>query len=110
MIETAIEISNGQVTGHDIQRIIDLGKDMLNHPVHLLETVEETVSVLSNHYFLMVITKGDLFDQENKLARSGIADLFHAVEIVSEKNEQTYRQIMDRHQITPTDFSWWVIA
>jgi putative hydrolase of the HAD superfamily len=104
MIETAIELSNGRVAGRDIQRIIDLGKEMLEHPVHLLDTVEETVKILADNFFLMVITKGDLFDQENKLARSGIADHFRAVEIVSEKNEATYRDILRRHSIPPDQF------
>ncbi len=104
MIETAIELSGGRVSGHDIQRIIDLGKEMLEHPVHLLDTVEDTVKTLADNFFLMVITKGDLFDQENKLARSGIADHFRAVEIVSEKNEATYRDILRRHSIPPDQF------
>lgn len=104
MIETVIELSRGEVKGHDIQQIIDLGKAMLSHPVHLLETVEESVKILSQHYHLMVITKGDLFDQENKIARSGISDCFEIVEIISEKNETSYRNLLARHQIDPAEF------
>lgn len=102
MIETVIELSNGKVSGSQIQQIIDLGKDMLEHPVHLLETVEKSAKVLAEHYTLLCITKGDLFDQENKLARSGIADYFDIVEVVSEKNETTYSDLLKRHNI-PTD-------
>jgi putative hydrolase of the HAD superfamily len=104
MIETVIELSAGKVSGAAIQQIIELGKDMLQHPVHLLETVEKSVKKLSEHFVLMVITKGDLFDQENKLARSGIADYFQLVEIVSEKNESTYRSLLERHNISPSEF------
>lgn len=104
MIETVVELSNGEVVGSDIQKIIDLGKEMLDHPVHLLETVEKSVQKLSEHFVLMVITKGDLFDQENKLARSGIADHFQIVEVVSEKNETTYRSLLQRHNIPAEQF------
>ncbi len=104
MIETVIELSSGKVNGTEIQQIIDLGKEMLEHPVHLLETVEKSVKTLSEHFVLMVVTKGDLFDQENKLARSGIADYFQIVEVVSEKNEVTYRSLLQRHNIPAEQF------
>lgn len=101
MIETAIELSGGQVNGQDIQKIIDVGKEMLEHPVKLLPYVTEAIDILEDTYPLMVITKGDLFDQENKLARSGIGHHFQKVEIVSEKNPATYQDICDRHSIAP---------
>lgn len=104
MIETVIELSNGRASGSQIQKIIDLGKEMIEHPVHLLETVEDSVKELSEHFHLLVITKGDLFDQENKLARSGIADYFDTVEVVSEKNEQTYSNLLERHKIPANQF------
>lgn len=104
MIETVVELSEGKVVGTDIQKIIDLGKEMLDHPVHLLETVEKSVPRLSEEFVLMVITKGDLFDQENKLARSGIADYFQIVEVVSEKDEATYRNLLQRHNILAEEF------
>ena len=104
MIETIIELSSGQVSGTQIQRIIDLGKEMLEHPVHLLETVEDSVKVLAEHYTLLCITKGDLFDQENKIAHSGIAQHFDIVEVVSEKNEQTYSDLLKRHHIPADQF------
>lgn len=104
MIETALELSNQQISGADIQKIINLGKEMLVHPINLLPYVREAVMTLEDHFSVMVITKGDLFDQENKLARSGLAERFPVVEIVSEKNEATYRDIFRRHRIDPTKF------
>jgi putative hydrolase of the HAD superfamily len=99
MIETAIELTEGRVTGADIRRIIDYAKQMLRAPVHLLEHVAETVAALAPAHRLMVITKGDLFDQESKLAQSGLADYFTHVEIVSEKNRAAYESILAQHRI-----------
>jgi len=104
MIETAIEASAGQVEAATIQAIIEYGKAMLQHPVELLEGVQATIESLHGRYRLMVITKGDLFDQESKLARSGLADLFWQVEIVSEKDQKTYRRILRAHGIDPGEF------
>lgn len=102
MIETAIELSDGKISGAEIQQVIDLAKEMLNHPINLLPGVETALDALENHYTLMAITKGDLFDQENKLARSGVGDYFEIVEIVSEKTADTYRDIFRRHKIDPS--------
>ena len=105
MIETAIEVSDATVTAAEIQRLIELGKAMLSSPVNPIDGVDAVVESLKRRgHRLMVITKGDLFDQESKVARSGLADLFDAVEIVSEKDEATYRAILDRHEIAPADF------
>ena len=104
MIETAIEVSEGRVQAEEIQNIIDAGKAMLDHPVEPLEGVRETVEALRSRYRLMVITKGDLFDQESKLARSGLADLFWRVEIVSEKDERTYQRILSDADIEADEF------
>ncbi|MCB0563183.1 MAG: GNAT family N-acetyltransferase [Phaeodactylibacter sp.] len=99
MIETAVQLSGGKVSGEEVRQIIDMGKAMLEHPVDLLDGVKETVETLSEYYELMVITKGDLFDQESKIARSGLADYFKRVEIVSEKDEATYREVLNRNGI-----------
>ncbi|WPP50310.1 HAD family hydrolase [Catalinimonas niigatensis] len=99
MIETAIELSEAKISASEIQEIIHLGKEMLAHPVHLLDHVEETVRTLSEEFDLMIITKGDLFDQESKIARSGMADFFKYIEIVSEKDKSSYRQVMMRNRI-----------
>ena len=101
MIESAIELTQGKITGHEIQTIIDLAKGIMNSPVHLLDGVQDTLSVLAKDYQLMLITKGDLFDQESKIARSGLADMFSIIEIVSEKNEVTYKKVFARHQLKP---------
>jgi putative hydrolase of the HAD superfamily len=104
MIETAIELTEGQVTGREIQAIVDLGREMLAHPVEPLPHVLETLATLRGQYRLMVITKGDLLDQEAKLARSGLDTFFSGIEVVSEKDEFVYRAILARHGIAPSEF------
>ena len=104
MIETAIELTEGRVTGYEIQQIIDAAKEMLASPVELLPCVPETLAHLSKEYPLILITKGDLFDQEAKLARSGLSEFFTDVEILSEKNEPAYTQVLARHGIRPEQF------
>ena len=105
MIEVAIKLTDGQVPGSAIQQIIDQGKHLLSYPIALLDGVEETLHKLREQpYTLMVLTKGDLFDQESKLARSGIGSCFDHVEIVSEKDEATYRRIMNRYAVQPAEF------
>ena len=104
MIETAIELTEGRVQGLEIQQIIEFSKQMLAEPVQLLEYAEEAVSGLARTHRLMLVTKGDLFDQETKLARSGLADYFEAVEIVTEKNTETYQRILHKHSIDPGRF------
>ncbi len=103
MIEVAIKLTNGQVTGTAIQQIIEQGKHLLRFPIELLDGVDEVLDALTPQYTLMLITKGDLLDQESKLARSGIGSYFTHVEIVSEKNEATYRKIIDRYGIEPAE-------
>jgi putative hydrolase of the HAD superfamily len=104
MIETAIEVTEGRVDVADIKAIIDNAKEMLQHPVELLDGVEETVRALVEDFRVMVITKGDLFHQESKLARSGLAEVVWEIEIVAEKDEATYRRILDRYSIDPSSF------
>ena len=104
MIETAVDLTGGRVSGRDIQSLIDFGKAMLEHPVDLLDGVAEVVEALSCRHRLLLITKGDLFDQESKVARSGLAERFAAVEIVSEKDPDTYRRVLDRHGVDPARF------
>ncbi|MCB9947749.1 MAG: HAD family hydrolase [Rhodospirillaceae bacterium] len=104
MIETAIEVTGERISAGDIQRIIDFGKTMLDHPVELLDGVEETIDRLARRFPLYLITKGDLFDQESKIARSGLAERFQRIEIVSEKDEATYAQVLERAGIAPGDF------
>ncbi|MDL2402778.1 HAD family hydrolase [Rhizobium mayense] len=96
MIETAIEITQGEVPTTVIAQILDIGRDLLAHPVETLPHVRETLEALARNYLLVLITKGDLFDQERKLAQSGLGDFFDAVEIVSDKNASTYRRIFSK--------------
>lgn len=104
MIETGIQLSSGQISGNEIQQIIDMGKDMIAHPIELIPNVEYTLSQLNGKFELMVITKGDLFDQESKIARSGLADYFGRFEIVSEKTTATYQNILHKYDINPAQF------
>ena len=96
MIETAIEVTDGNVPSRTIGEILDIGRELLRHPVEALPHVEETLRSLNGHYLLVLITKGDLFDQERKLAQSGLGDFFDAVEIVSDKTATTYRRIFQK--------------
>ncbi|HUG54963.1 MAG TPA: HAD family hydrolase [Vicinamibacteria bacterium] len=104
MIETAIELTEGRVTGPQVKTILDWGHAMLQAPVSLLDGVRETIAFLAQDHRLMLLTKGDLFDQESKLARSGLGEYFSAVEIVSEKSARTYSLIMARHGVAPPRF------
>lgn len=103
-IETAIELTAGKISAREIQQLIDLGRDMLAHPVELLEGVAEAIAALSSKHRLLLITKGDLRDQQRKLGKSGLAALFEGVEIVSEKDRDTYRTILQRRGIEPRHF------
>jgi putative hydrolase of the HAD superfamily len=97
MIETAIEVTRGQVSAAVIGEILAAGREMAAHPVETLPHAAETLAALAGDYRLVLITKGDLFDQERKLAQSGLGDFFDAVEIVSDKNAATYRRLFTRH-------------
>jgi putative hydrolase of the HAD superfamily len=103
-IETAIDLTDGKISTGELRELLSLGREMLNHPVELLDGAREALEQLAPGYRLVLITKGDLRDQERKLAKSGIADLFQAVEIVSEKDSRTYEQIFQRQGIDPAKF------
>jgi len=104
MLETAIELTEGKIPASDLEVILGWGKRMLMEPTELLEGVEETLHKLSASYDMLLITKGDLFDQESKLAQSGLGDLFLGVEILTEKNVDSYRGVFGRRSIRPEDF------
>ena len=97
MIETAIEVTDHRVSAHVIAEIMAAGRDMLAHPIELLPFARETVMALSGAFRVLLITKGDLLDQERKLAQSGLGDLFDGVEIVSDKTPTIYTTIFARH-------------
>ena len=104
MIETAIQLTDKRIPAADIEVILGWGKRMLMEPTELLPGVEEALRELSLRYDLLLITKGDLFDQESKLARSGLAELFLGVEILSEKNVNSYRGLLKRRGTKPEEF------
>ena len=97
MIETAIEVTEGRVPSTVIHQLVDAGRDLLNHPIEPLPHARAPLEELSGTYRLIMITKGDLFDQERKLAQSGLGELFTAIEIVSDKMVATYERIFARH-------------
>ena len=103
MIETAMELTNGEAPPHVVREILAASREMLAHPVETLPGVDAVVAELSEKYRLVLITKGDLLDQERKLAASGLGDLFSAVEIVSEKDRATYERVFTRHGTGPAE-------
>ena len=104
LIETAIASTEGRVTAYDIHQIIHWGKEMLAQPVELLDGVAEVVPQLAADYRLIVITKGDLWNQEAKIARSRLEKHLEAVEVVAEKDVDTYSRVLKRHGINPKRF------
>jgi putative hydrolase of the HAD superfamily len=104
MIETAVELTEGQISAKDIQAIIDLGKGMLDAEVELLEHSAGTITQLATRYRLMVITKGDLQDQQTKIARSGLGQYFQYIEVVNDKTRDIYRQLLKKLSIQPGRF------
>jgi putative hydrolase of the HAD superfamily len=104
MIETAVEMTGGRLEGTDVRAIIDWGREMLAGPIDLLDGVAGAVESLARDYPVILVTKGDLLDQETKLARSGLGGLFKGIEIVSEKNAPVYRKVMARYAVQPDRF------
>jgi len=105
MIETALELTEDRLDGAGIRRVVELGKAMLELPVEPLPGVAEVLRDLAGSFELMVITKGDLFDQEAKLVKSGLGSHFSKIEIVSEKDQATYAAILERHGIPTASFT-----
>lgn len=97
MIETALEVTQGRVPGTVIAELLAAGREMLAFPIELLPGVEHTITRLAPDYRLILITKGDLLDQERKLAQSGLGEMFDAIEIVSHKTPTAYADIFARH-------------
>ena len=94
MIEAAVALTEGRIGGADIHRIVEIGKGVLQHPVELLPGVREAVEAVAARHRVVLITKGDLFHQERKVAESGLADLFQRIEVVSEKDERSYARLL----------------
>ncbi|MFQ5738989.1 MAG: HAD family hydrolase [Acidobacteriota bacterium] len=104
MIETAIELTEGHITGSEVRQIIGFAKEMLKRPVQLLDHVQATLERVFRTHELILVTKGDLFDQESKILSSGLGEYFSHIEIVSEKNETVYRRILAEQGIDPRQF------
>ncbi|HEY0872145.1 MAG TPA: HAD family hydrolase [Vicinamibacterales bacterium] len=104
MIETAIEITGGRIESRDVRQIIEWGREMVSGPIELLEGVGDAVEALAKEYSVILVTKGDLLDQETKLARSGLGHMFQGIEIVSDKTPDTYRKVMSRYDVRPDHF------
>src|SRR3954471_11158087 len=106
LAETAIAVTDGRIPAKDIRTILSFGRTMLEHPVDLIEGAREVLeSLRARDHELWLIADGDVFDQESKLARSGLAPLFHHIEIVTEKEEETYRRLLTRYGVLPEEFA-----
>ena len=104
MIESAIDLSNNNVSAKTMQAILDIGKDMLEKPIELLNGVEEVLKECSKKYRLILATKGDLLDQERKLEKSGLLEYFHHIEVLSDKKEANYSRLLNHLDIKPSQF------
>lgn len=103
MVESALELSNYEINQTDIEKILNIGKEMLEKPIELLDGVEEVLKSLQGNYKLIVVTKGDLLDQERKLEKSGLLGYFHHVEVMSEKKELDYKKLVKRLDINSSE-------
>jgi putative hydrolase of the HAD superfamily len=104
MIETAIKVSDKMIDVDVIEKIVQLGKNLLEEPIELLNDIEEVLAALKPNYKLVVATKGDLLDQQRKLHKSGLGHYFHHIEVMSEKEEVNYLNLLARLDIKPEEF------
>jgi putative hydrolase of the HAD superfamily len=104
LIETAIELTEGRISSKEIQEIVDWAKKMLNSDVELLPHVSQIIPQLSSQYPLMMITKGDLLDQETKIEKSGLGKYFQHIEIVSQKTLEGYEKLIKKYSVKPSRF------
>ncbi len=104
MIETALKISDKQLNICQVESILNIGKELINQPIILLNGIEKVLSILINKYKLILATKGDLLDQERKLENSGLAKYFHHIEIMSDKTEKHYTKLLKHLDIEPKQF------
>ena len=104
MIECALDLSNYNVNQKTIEAILNIGKEMLDQPIELLDGVEEVLESLQGKYKLIVATKGDLLDQERKLEKSNLLKYFHHVEVMSDKKEKDYKRLLTHLDIDPSEF------
>ncbi|NCT70966.1 MAG: HAD family hydrolase [Xanthomonadaceae bacterium] len=105
MLETAIQVTGERISARDLHRVIEIGRATLQHPVDLLPGIRDAVERIAADHEIVLITKGDLFHQEAKIAQSGLADLFHRIEVVSEKDEATYARVLRELDVAPPEFA-----
>lgn len=105
MVEAAIELTNGKVETRDLHRIVALGKELLLHPVELLPGIDMAVRAVAATHRVVLITKGDLFHQERKVAACGLGEVFHRIEIVSEKDDATYARLLREFEVDAGEFA-----
>jgi putative hydrolase of the HAD superfamily len=106
MLETAMEVTGGGISVEELAHLLRSGQEMLDHPVHLIDGVDEVVSALAERgYRMVIVTKGDLHHQERKVLASGLADRVERIEIVSEKDPETYRRVVASMGVTPDEFA-----
>ena len=105
MLEAAVALTEERISAADVRRILELGMDVLQHPVELLEGAREAVEAVAQHYEIVLITKGDLHHQERKVAESGLNYLFHRIEIVSEKDPATYARLLGEFGAAASEFA-----
>ncbi len=103
MIETALRVTSNTISADAVEKIVNLGKQMLDQPIELLDGVEDVLLALKDKYRLVVATKGDLLDQERKLKKSGIGHYFHHIEIMSEKDDANYLKLIKHLDIPPNE-------
>jgi putative hydrolase of the HAD superfamily len=94
MIESAVQLTGERISARDIHRVIEIGRATLQHPVELIDGIAEAVQAIAAQHEIVLITKGDLFHQEAKIQQSGLSDLFHRIEVVSEKDTSTYARVL----------------
>ena len=105
MIEAAVDITGARISAHDLHRIVAMAKDLLQHPVELLPGIVDAVQAIAARHRVVLITKGDLFHQERKVAASGLRDVFDRIEIVSEKDPATYARVLVECAVSPSRFA-----
>ena len=105
MIESAVQLTGERISARDIHRVIEIGRATLQHPVELIEGIREAVESIAAEHRIVLITKGDLFHQEQKIEESGLGDLFHRIEVVSEKDPATYARVLRELDVAAGHFA-----
>jgi putative hydrolase of the HAD superfamily len=105
MIESAVQLTGERISARDIHRVVEIGRSTLQHPVVLIDGVREAVDTIAARYEIVLITKGDLFHQESKIEQSGLADVFHRIEVVSEKDTRTYARVLRELDVPAAEFA-----